>query len=72
MRGWATALLLSCLLSSLLVAARAQAVESATAGKTVRVAASERYKANRIHRFTFGGGYRDLWEAEIERPCSGS
>ena len=35
---------------------------------TVRVAASERYKAKRIHRFALGGGYRDLWEAEIELP----
>ncbi len=36
--------------------------------KRVRVAASERYKAARLHRFTLGGGYRDLWEAEIELP----
>jgi len=36
--------------------------------KVVRVAASERYHAARLHRFTFGGGYRDLWEAEIELP----
>jgi hypothetical protein len=34
----------------------------------VRMAASERYEAGRTHRFTFGGGYRDLWEAEIELP----
>ena len=36
--------------------------------KRVRVAASERYEAARLHRFTLGGGYRDLWEAEIELP----
>ena len=35
---------------------------------TVRVAASQRYKAGRLHRFTAGGGYRDLWEQEIELP----
>ena len=34
----------------------------------VRVAASERYRAKRIHRFALGGGYRDLWQAEIELP----
>jgi hypothetical protein len=34
----------------------------------VRVAASDRYEAARLHRFTFGGGYRDLWETEIELP----
>jgi hypothetical protein len=34
----------------------------------VRVAASERYKAARVHRFVLGGGYRDLWQAEIELP----
>jgi hypothetical protein len=41
---------------------------SAVQVDTVRVAASERYKAKRIHRFALGGGYRDLWEAEIELP----
>jgi hypothetical protein len=55
------------------------AIESAYAGEAdesepianmgfVRVAASKRYEAARIHRFTLGGGYRDLWEAEIELP----
>jgi hypothetical protein len=34
----------------------------------VRVAASDRYKAERVHRFALGGGYRDLWQAEIELP----
>jgi hypothetical protein len=34
----------------------------------VRVAASERYEAKRIHRFALGGGYRDLWKAKIELP----
>ncbi len=35
---------------------------------TVRVAASARYRAGRVHRFIFGGGYRDLWKAEVELP----
>lgn len=35
---------------------------------TVQVAASKRYTVGRLHRFTFGGGYRDLWEQEIELP----
>ena len=34
----------------------------------VRVAASDRYEAGRVHRFVLGGGYRDLWAAEIELP----
>ena len=34
----------------------------------VRVAASERYRAARVHRFALGGGYRDLWEAKVELP----
>ena len=34
----------------------------------VRVAASKRYQADSVYRFTMGGGYRDLWEAEIELP----
>ena len=34
----------------------------------VRVAASERYDKGRVHRFAFGGGYRDLWTVEIELP----
>lgn len=44
------------------------AADEAGESETVRVAASERYRANRIHRFALGGGYRDLWEAEIELP----
>ncbi|MFT7624104.1 MAG: hypothetical protein ACI9WU_003290, partial [Myxococcota bacterium] len=36
--------------------------------QTVTVSASTRYEAGRAHRFTFGGGYRDLWEAQIELP----
>lgn len=35
---------------------------------TARVAASERYVAGRVHRFVLGGGYRDLWESEIDIP----
>lgn len=34
----------------------------------VRVAVSERYRAERVHRFVLGGGYRDLWQARIELP----
>ena len=36
--------------------------------KTVQVQASTRYERNRIHQFTFGGGYRELWKAPIELP----
>jgi len=68
MKGWASALLLGLLLSPTLGATRADADEPAVGVKTVRVAASERYQANRVHRFALGGGYRDLWEAEIELP----
>ncbi|MCR9093139.1 MAG: hypothetical protein NXI30_02880 [bacterium] len=35
---------------------------------TVRVAASDRYKAGRVYRWALGGGYRDLWEAPILLP----
>ena len=38
------------------------------ADEAVRVAASERYEAGRVHRFAFGGGYRDLWAVPIELP----
>ena len=34
----------------------------------VKVAASDRYQAGRVHRFVLGGGYRDLWEVEIDLP----
>ena len=34
----------------------------------VRVAASQRYDKGRVHEFIFGGGYRDLWKAQIELP----
>jgi len=44
------------------------AADAPTGGSRVRVAASERYEANRVHRFVLGGGYRDLWEAPIELP----
>ncbi len=33
-----------------------------------RVAASKRYQAGRVHRFALGGGYRDLWETEVDLP----
>ena len=60
-------------LALLLLAAslvRAEPVGSApeTGDRRVRVATSERYLAGRVHRFVLGGGYRDLWKAEIELP----
>ena len=48
--------------------ARGEAKDPAGHANFVLVAASERYEATRVHRFAFGGGYRDLWEAEIELP----
>src|SRR5262245_18671961 len=38
------------------------------APRTVRIEASTRYEKSRIHEFTFGGGYRELWKAPIELP----
>ncbi len=65
-------------LFALVVAGRAGAVRAADdapppasepeAERRVVVSASERYQANRVHRFVLGGGYRDLWEAPIELP----
>ncbi|MEM6787351.1 MAG: hypothetical protein AAF715_07515 [Myxococcota bacterium] len=49
-------------------AASAPATPAPQPPATVRVAASGRYGAGRVHRFLFGGGYRDLWEAQIELP----
>jgi len=48
--------------------AKTNEVEATDRPGYVRVAASERYHAKRIHRFALGGGYRDLWQAEIELP----
>ncbi|MFK7897717.1 MAG: hypothetical protein AB8G23_17915 [Myxococcota bacterium] len=48
------------------LAQEAEAPQSAE--ERVRVAASSRYEAGRVHRFVLGGGYRDLWESEIELP----
>lgn len=48
-------------------AAAARVAPPPGAGR-VRVAASERYRAGRVHRFALGGGYRDLWQAPIELP----
>jgi len=64
----AIALLLVAGLVSALGSAGADSMEPAADGLRVRAAASERYRANRAFRFTLGGGYRDLWEAEIELP----
>jgi hypothetical protein len=51
-----------------LAQADANEIEPAEPETFVRVVASERYKAARVHRFALGGGYRDLWEAEVELP----
>lgn len=59
----ATALFLVPLAASAVLASEPQERE-----ESVRVAASERYRANRIHRLALGGGYRDLWQAELELP----
>jgi hypothetical protein len=67
-KAWASALLAGLVLSPALGSTRADAVEPAATGGTVRVAASGRYKVTRTHRFVAGGGYRELWEAEIELP----
>jgi hypothetical protein len=56
MKEWATALLFGLLLSSAHDPAHADASEPVVAVNAVRVAASERYKANRVHRFALGGG----------------
>ena len=40
----------------------------ATHAETVVVPASQRYERSRLHQFTFGGGYRELWKAPIEIP----
>lgn len=44
------------------------AVAEDGSGEQVRVAASERYAAGRVHRWALGGGYRDLWETPILLP----
>lgn len=49
-------------------AAICHAADPASSARTVRIAASERYEAHRLHRFTFGGSYRDLWKTPIEVP----
>jgi hypothetical protein len=67
-KACASALLAGLALSPVLEPTRATAVEPGTTGDTVRVAASGRYKVPRVHRFVAGGGYRELWEAEIELP----
>jgi len=66
--GKAIALWLSIGLLCAFEQAHANEAEPVENSGFVRVAASERYKAKRIHRFALGGGYRDLWEAEIELP----
>lgn len=66
--GLAAAWLLAPCLLALCVTSPAKAEEEPLPGERVRVAASERYKAGRVHRFVLGGGYRDLWETEIEVP----
>jgi hypothetical protein len=63
-----TASIVCCALVTAIASAHADDRGMAADGPRVRVAASDRYQANRLHRFTFGGGYRDLWETEIELP----
>jgi len=46
----------------------AEAVAPAATTKMVTVEASTRYERNRLHQFTFGGGYRELWRAPVELP----
>ena len=53
---------------SMFAASGIGSVGAAAAEERVRVVASERYEAGRLYRFTFGGGYRELWKTEIELP----
>lgn len=55
-------------LASVLVTVFAGATRIAADSDRVRVAASDRYDKGRVHRFAFGGGYRDLWKTKIELP----
>lgn len=65
----ATATLASLVSLVALVAGRAHGEPARVKeGTHVVVSASERYQANRVHRFILGGGYRDLWEAPIALP----
>ena len=68
MNGKAIALFSIIGLLSVFEPAQADETEPVENAGFVRVAASERYEAARVHRFVLGGGYRDLWEAEIELP----
>ncbi len=49
-------------------ASAAERTEDLPSIDRVRVAASERYRAGRIHRFALGGGYRDLWQTPVDLP----
>jgi hypothetical protein len=52
-----------------LVGATSPAVASgAEGGERVVVSASDRYRANGLHRIVLGGGYRDLWQAPVSLP----
>ncbi len=51
-----------------LVALACAASSLEAAERTVQIAASTRYERNRIHQFTFGGGYRELWKTPVELP----
>jgi len=68
MSGRASALRWCAAAISMFAASGIASVGVAAAEERVRVVASERYEAARLHRFTFGGGYRDLWKTEIELP----
>ncbi len=62
-----TIAIVASIVSAVALGAALQA-RAAEGEQKVVVSASERYQANRIHRFVLGGGYRDLWEAQIELP----
>jgi hypothetical protein len=57
-----------CTATLLILSPGAPGVASGAAPDRVRVAASGRYDTGRVRRFALGGGYRDLWKAEIELP----
>ncbi len=75
----AALVLLACLPSALWAAERGKrgsskrkpvpaAAPAPPAPKTVRIEASTSYERSRVHEFTFGGGYRELWKTPVELP----
>ena len=55
-------------IASFVAAAGAVHAADESDAERVTVAASERYRAGRVHRFALGGGYRDLWMAPVLLP----